>query len=152
MCIETKSQEGKQMETAFSLRETPRFKRTYSRLIKEISKEIMVAYAHHVRDRVREEDFEYLASGVDNSLEKYTNLFKVTLSMLTGLDFGVEDTYPSHVTMDTMHVLNSKVLSKGYERYISNPVIGEGVYKVCMLILKKVKEEEFDSSFVTNLQ
>lgn len=114
--------------------------------IRKIARDIVMVYAHHIKDRVKMKDMDYIKLGVDDDFEEYSALFKAVISRVLGVPVKVDMLYPNIVIVECLNVIEEVVKEKGYEKLLEDKIIAQCVYDVCLYILKKVKEEEFDDN------
>lgn len=114
--------------------------------VRKIAREIVVAYAHHVKDRVRMNDTDYVQLGLDEDFEVYASLFKVVISEVLNVTITVDVVYSKALISELKEVLLSSILLRGYKKVLENDAYAFCVYEVCLHVLKKVKEEEFSDN------
>lgn len=114
--------------------------------IRKIARDIVMVYAHHIKDRVKMKDMDYIKLGVDDDFEEYSALFKAVISRVLDVPVKVDMLYPNIVIVECLNVIEEVVKEKGYEKLLEDKIIAQCVYDVCLYILKKVKEEEFDDN------
>lgn len=112
--------------------------------VRKVARDIVLAYAHHIRDKVREENINYTGIGLDGDFAVYEALFKTVLGSELLIPSSIGMRLPRTVISESLRVVQSEIKRKGYTDFLDNPVYAECVFEVCVFILKKVKEEEFE--------
>lgn len=111
--------------------------------VRNVSKNIVSAYAHHIKDRVRDKDEDYINLGVDDNFSAYEALFKAVISKVLGVKETCRNDFSNIVITECLDVVNNTIKMKGYSRLLNNDLLAQCTYEVCVFILNKVKEEEF---------
>jgi hypothetical protein len=111
--------------------------------VRKIARDIVVAFAHHIKDRIKLNDKDYVQLGIDEDFEVYASLFKVVISKVLDLPIKVDMIYSNTVVTECTDAITSSITLRGYTKLLEKEYIAQSVYDVCLHVLKKVKEEEF---------
>lgn len=109
--------------------------------IRDVAKNLILTFVHHVRDRVNARDFRYLATGIDRDFLRYVELYQCVARKFLGLAPLKEYDFSVELIDDILGVLKKKV-SVG--KLGESPILAECIYDVGLYVLQKVKEEEFE--------
>lgn len=110
--------------------------------IRRLSKELVVAYVHHVLFRVKQGDLAYLQLGIDANFQIYASLLDSVLASLLALDNKKVFPYSSFIIADCAQALRPILDKKEYSTILESRIISECVFDVCSLILETVGVEE----------
>lgn len=111
--------------------------------IKSASKNIVMAYVHHIRDQVRVKNDMYLDLGVDADFDCYESLFKIVMARVLGVKKFNSRGYSEEVIKECLHEVKYVITKMGYEKLLDTKIMAEFIYDICLLVLEKVKEDEF---------
>lgn len=113
--------------------------------IKRMSKELVLSYVYHVRDRVKEGNLEYINSGLDEDVNVYAKIFKTVLRrVLIGSKRGLRGVSPV-VLEECSAELEKTIKVMGYTKAVGNMFTSQCIYDVCAVVLGKVKDEVYSS-------
>lgn len=109
--------------------------------IRDVAKNLILTFAHHVRDRVDARDPRYVTAGVEHDFLRYVDLYQCVVRKFLGLAPLKEYDFSTELIGDILEVLKEKV-SVG--KLGESPILAECIYDVGLYVLQKVKEEEFE--------
>lgn len=115
-----------------------------SESVRKVAKHIVVAYAHHIKQRIQEKDLTYLELGVDDTYPTYEALFRQVARDIFTLDIKNTHQFSNAVIDDCVQAVRKAIRVNGYSRFIENELLGVCIYDVSMFILNKAREEEFE--------
>jgi hypothetical protein len=115
--------------------------------VKQVAKNLVVAYAHHIKDRVVKADLRYITSGIDTSFERYEKLFKHVLSKTLGVESTLSLSLDDSILAECVAVLDTVIITEGYKDFLSDTYVSECTYDICVHILATVAKDEFYSEF-----
>ena len=116
--------------------------------VRNAAKELVVAFAHHLRDKINNKDTLYINTGLDEDFLIYEDIFKSVLSKLLGVSIRPTCFIPNRVLEETREVLLNVVAEKHLEDIVSSNVHSHITYEVCLFVLRKFQEEEHCSNLV----
>lgn len=118
--------------------------RTSGNNIKKVAKDIVMAYVHHIKDKVKTGEEDYIELGIDDDFKAYESLFRSIFSKVLGVQNRETRFFPNLVVVESLEVVEKTIKDSGYDIMLGNKAVSDCVFEVCMHILKKVKEDEFD--------
>jgi hypothetical protein len=116
--------------------------------VRRAARDIVMSFAHHIKDRIQVQDDDYVELRVDDDFDIYSDLFRSVAEKVLNINTGVIRIFPNGVMTETLDVVEKTVDLKGYQSLIENRFVAECVLEICLFILKKVKEDEFDEELI----
>ncbi|MNV38645.1 hypothetical protein D3C71_1302070 [compost metagenome] len=120
--------------------------------VRKAARDIVMTYAHHIRDKVKSGDADYISLGVDNDFELYVDFFNAISkkTFYEDLKYSSSGKIKSiKAYKETVNIVKEMLISKNYNGLLRNKVIAECTYVVCLHVLETTKknlflEEEFE--------
>jgi uncharacterized Ntn-hydrolase superfamily protein len=116
--------------------------------VRKAARDIVIAFAHHIKGRIQSQDDDYVELRVDDDFDIYSDLFRSVAEKVLGINTGIVRIFPNSVVTETLDIVEEKVNNMGYQSLIENKFVAECVFEICLFILKKVKEDEFEDDLI----
>jgi hypothetical protein len=112
--------------------------------VRKVARDITIAYAQHIKEKIASGDDDYTSLGIDDDFLLYESLFKSVFSKALGVPVHEARIFTHSVVIESLDTVEKLIVARGYEMFLGNKSVCESVFGVCMFILKKVKEDEFE--------
>lgn len=106
--------------------------------VRKVSRDIIKAYAFHVRKRIKQKDILYIQAGIDLDFNTYERLFSEVASISLGVNRVKETSFPTKLLADCAGAIDFMNIDKAYDRVLDR--YADAVYDTCILIFRKVEE------------
>ncbi len=104
--------------------------------IRQVVKDVVGVYVHHVKDKVKANDADYIRLGVDRELEDYKKVFDTIMSVW--LLKRKKHKLNKRVVDETIGVLNKYVEDNNYTYFIDS--FPKVILKTSKVVLEEIKK------------
>ena len=107
--------------------------------IRYVSKEIIVAYVQHVKQKIKEGNALYIDTGIDDSYDVYESLFTIVISRyFKGLS-KVPDSkgFSDVVILDCMNAIDLALATSKYKNIVNKN--SEVICETCLMVYEQVE-------------
>lgn len=119
---------------------------TVNNNVRKMAKAIVVTFSQHLKARMDANDVNYVSLDIDRDFSSYASLFKIVAGKLLNVTTDEVNYFPDNVVDEILTVLKESLKKNRYSYMLESSILSECVFKVCMFILRKVKDEVFGES------
>lgn len=110
-------------------------KESVSPKIRSAVKDVVGVYVHHIRDKIAENDIDYIKMGIDADIDTYEDVFNRVMSVWL---LDRKHKLPQRIVDETIEVMEKCVEDKNHIYFIKK--FPNVVYKTSKVVLKETKE------------
>lgn len=103
--------------------------------IRNVVKDVVGVYVHHMKDKVAENDADYIKLGVDANLESYEDVFNKIMGVWL---MGRKNKLPQRIVDETIEAMERCVEDKKHSYFVSR--FPNVMYRTSKAVLKETKE------------
>lgn len=117
--------------------------------IRQAARDVVVAYAHHIKSQVDTKNESYLESGVNDSVSRYEVVFRHVIGKVLGIGIPINPPCPEYVVKDLTNVVQKAMDNTSLSEYRIKPNWKSAIYELCIFVFEKFREHDLkEGSYV----